>query len=98
MDEWEGQFQPNLSRGVTFAICPRDTREMGVEYLPNAPPLRRGWERVERNMAKGQMRSNKEKKKPKADKNKKQKGVATPSPFASVQPQRPGQSPYGKKG
>jgi hypothetical protein len=28
-------------------------------------------------MAKGQARSNKEKKKPKADKNKKQKGVAT---------------------
>ena len=28
-------------------------------------------------MAKGQMRSNKEKKKPKADKNKKQKGIAT---------------------
>jgi hypothetical protein len=33
-------------------------------------------------MAKGQMRSNKEKKKPKADKNIK-KGGATPSPFAS---------------
>ncbi len=32
-------------------------------------------------MAKGQMRSNKEKKKPKADKNIK-KGGATPSPFA----------------
>jgi hypothetical protein len=44
------------------------------------------------------MRSNKEKKKPKADKNKKQKGVAAPSPFANVQPQRPGQNPYGKKG
>jgi hypothetical protein len=33
-------------------------------------------------MAKGQMRSNKEKKKPKADKNLK-KGGATPSPFSS---------------
>jgi hypothetical protein len=33
-------------------------------------------------MAKGQMRSNKEKKKPKADKNIK-KGGATPSPFSS---------------
>jgi hypothetical protein len=47
-------------------------------------------------MAKGQMRSNKEKKKPKADKNIK-KGGATPSPFASSKPQ-PGQNPYGKKG
>jgi len=33
-------------------------------------------------MAKGQMRSNKEKKKPKADKNVK-KGGAAPAPFAS---------------
>lgn len=36
-------------------------------------------------MAKGQMRSNKEKKKPKADKNLK-KGGATPSPFTSGKP------------
>ena len=34
-------------------------------------------------MAKGQMRSNKEKKKPKAEHNKKKKGVA-PSPFAAT--------------
>jgi hypothetical protein len=40
-------------------------------------------------MAKGQMRSNKEKKKPKADKNIK-KGGATPSPFAS------GKTPSGQ--
>jgi hypothetical protein len=45
-------------------------------------------------MAKGQMRSNKEKKKPKADKNLK-KGGAAPSPFASGKP-APGQSPYKK--
>jgi hypothetical protein len=45
-------------------------------------------------MAKGQMRSNKEKKKPKADKNVK-KGGATPSPFASGKPAA-GQSPYKK--
>lgn len=32
-------------------------------------------------MAKGQMRSNKEKKKPKADKNVKKSGVATANPF-----------------
>jgi hypothetical protein len=46
-------------------------------------------------MAKGQMRSNKEKKKPKADKNKK-KGGAAPSPFAAG---NQGKSmPAGKKG
>ena len=48
-------------------------------------------------MAKGQMRKPKEKKKPKADKNKKKKGGPALSPFASVQPQ-PGANPYGKKG
>jgi hypothetical protein len=46
-------------------------------------------------MAKGQMRSNKEKKKPKADKNLK-KGGAAPSPFASGKTPA-GQNP-GKKG
>jgi hypothetical protein len=46
-------------------------------------------------MAKGQMRSNKEKKKPKADKNLK-KGGATPSPFSSAKTPA-GQSPYSKK-
>ena len=46
-------------------------------------------------MAKGQMRSNKEKKKPKQDKNLK-KGGAAPSPFASGKPPA-GQNP-GKKG
>ena len=51
-------------------------------------------------MAKGQMRSNKEKKKPKQDKSdKKQKGGAAPSPFAAGQaPSNPGYNPYGKKG
>jgi hypothetical protein len=48
-------------------------------------------------MAKGQMRSNKEKKKPKMDKNKKQGGGAAPSPFTQGQSQ-PGANPYGKKG
>jgi hypothetical protein len=48
-------------------------------------------------MAKGQMRSNKEKKKPKQDKNKK-KGGAAPSPFAGMQSQsKPGTNAYGKK-
>ena len=35
-------------------------------------------------MAKGQMRSNREKKKPKADKNKKKKGAPVVSPFSPV--------------
>jgi hypothetical protein len=41
-------------------------------------------------MAKGQMRSNKEKKKPKADKNLKKGGVAPVNPFAS------GKTPAGQ--
>jgi hypothetical protein len=47
-------------------------------------------------MAKGQMRSNKEKKKPKQDKNKK-KGGANPLPFAGMQSQSKPGHPYGKK-
>ena len=46
-------------------------------------------------MAKGQMRSNKEKRKPKADKNKKDKGTPQPSPFARDQA-RPGSPPPKK--
>jgi hypothetical protein len=50
-------------------------------------------------MAKGQMRSNKEKKKPKAEHNKKKKGGAAPSPFAIGQGSgQPGQNPFAKKG
>jgi hypothetical protein len=45
-------------------------------------------------MAKGQMRSNKEKKKPKAEWNKKKKGGPTPSPFAAMQS---ASNPQGKK-
>jgi hypothetical protein len=49
-------------------------------------------------MAKGQMRSNKEKKKPKADWNKKKKGGLPPSPFALARDQaQPGQNPFAKK-
>jgi hypothetical protein len=48
-------------------------------------------------MAKGQMRSNKEKKKPKLDKNLK-KGGAAPSPFSPGKMQmQAGQNPIGKK-
>src|SRR6516162_5170969 len=50
------------------------------------------------NMAKGQMRSTKEKKKPKAEWNKKKKGGPTLSPFALArEPAQPGQNPFGKK-
>jgi hypothetical protein len=50
-------------------------------------------------MAKGQMRSNKEKKKPKAEHNKnKKKGGATPSSFAAGQQSQPGHVAFGKKG
>jgi hypothetical protein len=49
-------------------------------------------------MAKGQMRSSKEKKKPKAEWNKKKKGGAAASPFAVNQPQgTPSQNPFAKK-
>ncbi len=47
-------------------------------------------------MAKGQMRSNKEKKKPKADKNLKKGGAAPVNPFASGKTAA-GQSPNNKK-
>ncbi len=63
---------------------------------PNSPTHRS----PEVAMAKGQMRSNREKKKPKQDKNKK-KGAEAPSPFASMHSQvKPGASytsQYGKK-
>ena len=51
-------------------------------------------------MAKGQMRSNKEKKKPKAERNKK-KGGSAPTAYASQYASgqsKPEQSPFGKKG
>ena len=47
-------------------------------------------------MAKGQMRSNKEKKKPKADKNLKKGGSAPVNPFASGKPAA-GQSPTARR-
>jgi hypothetical protein len=47
-------------------------------------------------MAKGQMRSNKEKKKPKADKNLKKGGAAPVNPFATGKTPA-GQSPNSKK-
>ena len=66
----------------------------------NPPTARaRGQAQHRRNaMAKGQMRSNKEKKKPKAEWNKKKKGGPALSPFALAREQpQPGQNPFAKK-
>jgi hypothetical protein len=52
-------------------------------------------------MAKGQQRSSKEKKKPKAEWNKKKKGGPAQSAYAAqygIGPSKPEQSPFGKKG
>ena len=76
------------------AACNR--RGVALESLP---PLTGSEAIKEDAMAKGQMRSNKEKKKPKADHNKKKKGGAPTSPFAVGQGSgQPGQNPFGKKG
>ena len=49
-------------------------------------------------MAKGQLRSNKEKKKPKAEWHKEKKGGPNLSPFALTrEPIQPGQKPFAKK-
>jgi len=53
-------------------------------------------EGLEVTMAKGQLRSSREKKKPKQDKNKK-KGAEAPSPFAGIKPGTSYMSQYGKK-
>jgi hypothetical protein len=73
---------------------------LGARYTPPAnmlssPPRKPSTSAREIAMAKGQMRSNKEKKKPKADKNIK-KGGATPSPFSSGKTPA-GQAPNSKK-
>jgi hypothetical protein len=68
-------------------------KRLRICYCRRAPHL--STRRKEIIMAKGQMRSNKEKKKPKADKNLK-KGGAAPSPFASGKTPA-GQSPNSKK-
>ena len=52
-------------------------------------------------MAKGQMRSTKEKKKPKAEWNKKKKGAQAPTAYSAQYgstPSRPEQNPFAKKG
>jgi hypothetical protein len=74
----------------TAAYKRRPVCYSGVAPNPHQPGAR------EIVMAKGQMRSNKEKKKPKADKNLKKGGSATVNPFAAGKTLA-GQSPNSKK-
>jgi hypothetical protein len=84
-----------MERAAARHTTPADYKRPRICYGPRAPHLSTGARRTV--MAKGQMRSNKEKKKPKADKNLK-KGGATPSPFSPGKMQmQAGQNPYGKK-
>jgi hypothetical protein len=94
-----GNDLPGAACGINrwlggFPVQSAAYKSCGICYSYAAPSLSTG--RREIVMAKGQMRSNKEKKKPKQDKNKKDKGAAA-SPFTAGQGQ-PGQNPYGKKG
>src|SRR5262244_3094174 len=67
-------------------------------FNPPTAPRRRASQHRRNAMAKGQMRSNKEKKKPKAEWNKKKKGGPALSPFALAREQpQPGQNPFAKK-
>jgi hypothetical protein len=74
--------------GSRFPRFPPLTKPLRFVILPPRATVSTG-AKGEFIMAKGQMRSNKEKKKPKADKNLK-KGGAAPSPFAS------GKTPAGQ--
>jgi hypothetical protein len=79
---------------VVSAVPPHTQIDPDLVSSRRAPSIQPG-AKGEFVMAKGQMRSNKEKKKPKADKNLK-KGGAAPSPFASGKTPA-GQSPNSKK-
>ena len=84
----------NKSIAPRFRVQTAAYKSCRICYSYTAPNLfNRGATEIV--MAKGQMRSNKEKKKPKADKNLK-KGGATPSPFSSGKTPA-GQSPNSKK-
>jgi hypothetical protein len=88
---WSGEVRAM----ATTLTHPAHYKRRRICYGSRAPRLSTG--AGSNVMAKGQMRSNKEKKKPKADKNLK-KGGATPSPFSSGKIQmQAGQNPYNKK-
>jgi hypothetical protein len=87
---------PGVVCGINRSSCGfghLHTNARGFAILARAACFQPGAKEII--MAKGQMRSNKEKKKPKADKNIK-KGGATPSPFSSGKTPA-GQSPNSKK-
>jgi hypothetical protein len=80
--------------GIINLDCSRQAyNHRRICYPPAASPSFNAAREIA--MAKGQMRSNKEKKKPKADKNIK-KGGAAPSPFSSGKTPA-GQSPHTMK-
>src|SRR5215510_3636292 len=98
-------------RAIPPSANRRDARERRIDasetplesvrprrFNPATARARRASRHGRNAMAKGQMRSNKEKKKPKAEWNKKKKGGPTLSPFALArEPAQPGQNPFGKK-
>jgi hypothetical protein len=86
----EGVFTARNNRSPSAPGCIQASADLLFSAAPSSINTAR-----EIAMAKGQMRSNKEKKKPKADKNMK-KGGATPSPFSSGKTPA-GQSPHIKK-
>jgi hypothetical protein len=75
----------------------KDNRAQALQSVGDSCTLASHRPAQEDVMAKGQMRSNKEKKKPKADWNKKKKGSPPPSPFAVGQSQAKAEL-FGKKG
>jgi hypothetical protein len=88
---------PAAGRGINRAprgFAPSAYKAAQICYDWRAPKLQPGAKEIV--MAKGQMRSNKEKKKPKADKNLKKGGGAPVNPFASGKTPA-GQSPNSKK-
>ena len=85
----------NKSRSQWFRVQTAAYKSSEICYSYAAPNLfNRGAREIV--MAKGQMRSNKEKKKPKADKNLKKGGAAPVNPFAAGKTPA-GQSPNSKK-
>jgi hypothetical protein len=96
----------NFGRGQQSAARSRARgRRTGLTTITKTAAIPGGWcilaSRFDRDledvMAKGQMRSSKEKKKPKAEWNKKKKGGPAPSPFAAGQSQVKTEL-FGKKG
>jgi hypothetical protein len=89
---------PGATCGINRAIrgfAPPAYKRRRICYYPESANVFQPGAR-EIVMAKGQMRSNKEKKKPKADKNLKKGGVAPVNPFATGKTPA-GQSPNSKK-